>query len=300
MKLLVLVLGAEGQLGDAMAAQLGARHEVVAYGRADLDITERSEVPAAIHALCPDVIVNCAAYTRVDEAEDRPLDALAVNAWGVRTLAETAASLDATLVHFSTDFVFDGRTERVSTEEDAANPQGAYAASKLLGEWLAAEAPRHYVLRVASLFGGLRAASSVDRMLDAIQRGAEVRAFVDRTVSPSYVEDVVAATDALLARDAPYGLYHCVNSGWTTWSGIARELARLAGRPDTHITDVPVADVPLRAPRPQFAALSNAKLTAAGVAMPAWQDALARYVAERAAITLPPDPPPSRRSPGRP
>ena len=300
MKLLVLVLGAEGQLGDAMAAQLGARHEVVAYGRADLDITARSEVPAAIHALCPDVIVNCAAYTRVDEAEDRPLEALAANAWGVRTLAETAASLDATLVHFSTDFVFDGRTERVSTEADIANPQGAYAASKLLGEWLAADAPRHYVLRVASLFGGLRAASSVDRMLDAIQRGADVRAFVDRTVSPSYVEDVVAATDALLARDAPYGLYHCVNSGWTTWSGVARELARLAGRPDAHVTDVPVADVPMRAPRPQFAALSNAKLTAAGVPMPTWQDALARYVAERAAVTLPPDPPPARRSPGRP
>jgi dTDP-4-dehydrorhamnose reductase len=300
MKLLVLVLGAEGQLGDAMAAQLGARHEVVAYGRADLDITARTEVPAAIHALCPDVIVNCAAYTRVDEAEDHPLDALAANAWGVRTLAETAASLDATLVHFSTDFVFDGRTERVSTEDDVANPQGAYAASKLLGEWLAAEAPRHYVLRVASLFGGLRAASSVDRMLDAIQRGAEVRAFVDRTVSPSYVEDVVAATDALLARNAPYGLYHCVNSGWTTWSGIARELARLAGRPEARVTDVPVADVPMRAPRPQFAALSNAKLAAAGVVMPTWQDALARYVAERAAVTLPPDPPPSRRSPGRP
>jgi dTDP-4-dehydrorhamnose reductase len=300
MKLLVLVLGAEGQLGDAMAAQLGARHEVVAYGRADLDITARTEVPAAIHALCPDVIVNCAAYTRVDDAEDRPLDALAVNAWGVRTLAETAASLDATLVHFSTDFVFDGRTERVSTEADVANPQGAYAASKLLGEWLAAEAPRHYVLRVASLFGGLRAASSVDRMLDAIQRGADVRAFVDRTVSPSYVEDVVAATDALLARGAPYGLYHCVNGGWTTWSGIARELARLAGRPDAHVTDVPVAEVPMRAPRPQFAALSNAKLTAAGIVMPTWQDALARYVAERAAVTLPPDPPPSRRSPGRP
>ncbi len=281
MKLLALVLGAQGQLGDAMTAQLGARHEVVAYGRAELDLTATSDVESAVSSLCPDVIVNCAAYTRVDDAEDCPTDALAVNAWAVRTLAGLATSLDATLVHFSTDFVFDGRTDRPYSEEDTANPQGAYAASKLLGEWFAAEAPRHYVLRVASLFGGPRAASSVDRLFAAIRTGAEARAFVDRTVSPSYVEDVVAATDALVTRAAPYGLYHCVNSGWTTWSGVAHELARLAGRTNAPIVEVSVADVALRAPRPKAAALSNAKLAAAGVVMPPWQDALARYVAEQ-------------------
>jgi dTDP-4-dehydrorhamnose reductase len=283
MRLLVLVLGAQGQLGDAMAAQLSAQHEVVAYSHADLDVTAAADVRSAIASLCPDVIVNCAAYTRVDEAEDHPLEALAVNSWAVRTLAGVAAGLDATLVHFSTDFVFEGAADRLSTETDEANPQGAYAASKLIGEWLAADAPRHYVLRVASLFGGPRAASSVDRMLDAIQGGGEVRAFADRTVSPSYVEDVVSATNALVTRRAPYGLYHCVNSGWTTWSGVARDLARLAGRPDAPVIDVAMADVPLRAPRPRFAALSNARLAAAGIVMPPWQDALARYVAERVA-----------------
>ena len=283
MKLLALVLGAQGQLGDAMSAQLGARHEVVAYGREELDVTAAPDVQSAVSSLCPDVIVNCAAYTHVDKAEDHPDEALAVNAWAVRTLAELAASLDATLVHFSTDFVFDGETNRPYVEDDPANPQSAYAASKLLGEWLAAEAPRHYVLRVESLFGGPRSVSSVDRMLDAISTGAEVRAFVDRTVSPSYVEDVVAATDALITASKPYGLYHCVNTGWTSWSGVAHELARLAGRPDAVIADVRMADVLLRAPRPRCAALSNAKLCGAGIAMPTWQDALARYVEERAA-----------------
>jgi dTDP-4-dehydrorhamnose reductase len=298
MKLLAAVLGAQGQLGDAMVAQLGARHEVVAYSRADLDITAAADVRGAISSLCPDVIINCAAYTKVDAAEDHPIDALNVNAWAVRTMAELAASLDAVLVHFSTDFVFAGDTDHPLTEEDPANPQGVYAASKLLGEWLAAEAPRHYVLRVESLFGGLRAASSIDRMLDAIRSGADVRAFADRTVSPSYVEDVVAATDALLTTARPWGLYHCVNSGGTTWSGVARELARLAGRPDARINDVQMADVPLRAPRPRFAALSNAKLAAVGVAMPSWQDALARYVTERAPAVAPPRAPLStRRSP---
>jgi len=294
MKLLVLVLGANGQLGDAMSVQLSARHEVVAYGRAELDVTATADVQSAVTSLCPDVIVNCAAYTRVDDAEDHPVEALEINTWAVQTLAELANSLDATLVHFSTDFVFDGRSDRPYGEEDVAHPQGAYAASKLLGEWLAAEARRHYVLRVASLFGGQRAMSSVDRMLDALRAGVEVRAFVDRTVSPSYVEDVVSATDALLNGSKPYGLYHCVNSGWTTWTGIAHELARLIGRPDAAITEIPVAEVVLRAARPKAAALSNAKLAACGIAMPTWQDALARYVAERAAVGAPAAPPAAR------
>ena len=108
--------------------------------------------------------------------------------------------------------------------------------------------------------------------------GQEVRAFADRTVSPSYVEDVVTATTELLDRRPASGVYHCVNNGWTTWSGIARELATLVGKPDANIVDVKVADVTLLAPRPQYAALDNAKLAAAGIPMPTWQDALQRYV----------------------
>ena len=155
--------------------------------------------------------------------------------------------------------------------------------SKLVGEWLAAEAPRHYVLRVESVFGGPKAKSSIDRILDGLLAGKEVRAFVDRTVTPSYVVDVVAATAALLANGQPYGLYHCVNSGWTTWAGLARELARMVGLPNAHITEVPLADAGLAVPRPKFAALSNAKLAAAGIAMPTWQDALQRHVTASAA-----------------
>ena len=297
MRLLTLVLGAQGQLGDAMATQL-AHHEVVAYTRRELDVTVTADVRSAIRSLCPDVIINCSAYTRVDEAEDHPVEALAANAWAVRTLAEMAAEIDATLVHFSTDFVFDGETDRPYTEDDATNPLSVYALSKLLGEWLATEVPRHYVLRVESLFGGPLARSSVDRLLDGIQAGTEVRAFGDRTVSPSYVGDVVAATSALVAQGKPYGLYHCVNSGCTTWVSVARELARLAGRPDAVITEIHMANAGLRASRPRFAALSNAKLAGVGIPMPAWQDALARYVVERADVTPPPAPPPSRQSPG--
>jgi dTDP-4-dehydrorhamnose reductase len=281
MRLLTLVLGAGGQLGESMAALLGSQHEVVPRTRDELDVTVPEAVRATVASVCPDVIVNCAAYTSVDGAQQEPLMALDANAWAVRSIAHAATEIEATVVHFSTDFVFDGQTDRPYTEDDPPNPQGTYAITKLLGEWLVADAPRHYVLRVESLFGGPRARSSVDRLLEGIVAGTEVRAFVDRTVSPSYVEDVVAATRALLANQAPYGVYHCVNSGWTTWSDAARELARLAGRPDAPIVDVPVADAGLLTPRPKFAALSNERLRALGIEMPTWQDALARYVEER-------------------
>lgn len=281
MKLLVLVLGAGGQLGDAMAALLSSRHEVVTRTRQELDITVPESVRTTVASVCPDVIVNCAAYTNVDRAQEEPLAALAANAWAVRTLARAAAEIDAVLVHISTDFVFDGVTERPYVETDDPNPRGTYAISKLLGEWFTAESPRHYVLRVESLFGGANARSSVDRLLDQLRAGQPARAFADRTVSPSYVDDVVAAVAGLIAADAPYGLYHCASRGWTTWAGLARELARLDGRPESLVQDVRMADLNLPTPRPQFAALSSEKLAALGIEMPTWEDALRRYVEGR-------------------
>jgi dTDP-4-dehydrorhamnose reductase len=281
MKLLALVLGAGGQLGEAMTTLLTDRHEIVARSRAEIDITDADSVATLIGSLSPDVVINCAAYTNVDAAESDPTSALLVNTLAVRTLARAAGDVDATLVHFSTDFVFDGNTARPYTEADPPNPRGTYAVSKLAGEMFAAECPRHYVLRVESLFGGQHARSSVDRMLSGILAGTEVRAFSDRVVSPSFVDDVVDATAGLLDRGSPPGVYHCVNTGHATWVDVATELARLADRSDAPIAAVPMRSVPLLAPRPLYAALSNAKLTDQGIQMPTWQDALARYVKAR-------------------
>jgi dTDP-4-dehydrorhamnose reductase len=157
-----------------------------------------------------------------------------------------------------------------------------YAQSKLVGEWFAADAARHYVLRVESLFGGEAAKSSIDRIIDALRGGREARVFADRVVSPSYVEDVAAATEALLDRTAPSGLYHCVNSGHATWLGVGREIARVLGVPERLLQPVSVTDVVLRARRPVFAALSNEKLRRAGIEMPPWQDAVRRYISRPA------------------
>ena len=283
-----LVTGAGGQLGRVVARALAAGFDVTAATRADLDITDEARVRAAVADLRPAVIVNGAAYNAVDDAEDDVAGALAVNAFGVRSLARAAAGIDATLVHYGTDFVFDGTASTPYREEDAPNPQSVYAASKLLGEWFAGGA-RHYVLRVESLFGGAvdgpdaegsRTGGSLDRMAGALLAGREVRAFVDRVVSPSRVEDVAAATVALLRAAPAFGVYHCVGSGHATWLEVARALAEALGV-EPVVRGVTLDALKLRAPRPRFCALSNRKLAAAGVEMPHWRDAVARYARTR-------------------
>ncbi len=274
-----LVTGAQGQLGSTMATRLSAEWSIVACGHRDLDVTDTAAVRETVFRHRPAVIVNCAAYTDVDGAEDQVEKALMVNGLAVGALARAAHEVGATLVHFGTDFVFDGTARTPYTEDDLPEPKSVYAQSKLVGEWLAADAPLHYILRVESLFGGQHARSSIDRIIDTITAGREARAFHDRTVSPSFVDDVADATAFLVAAGAPAGVYHCVNSGSATWYEVAQRVAAELASPDAPITAVSVADVPLKAPRPQFAALSNAKLVAAGFRMPRWQDALKRYLA---------------------
>jgi dTDP-4-dehydrorhamnose reductase len=281
----IAVLGARGQLGAAIVHECRRQqHDVVAFGHRDLvplDVTSDAAVAAAMAEARPEVIVNCAAYNQVDAAEDHPVDALEINALAVRAIARAAETANAAFVHFSTDFVFDGTASEPYSETDPPNPRSVYAASKLVGEWFASGAPRAYVLRVESLFGRApdgAAKGSVEGILQALVAGDDARVFEDRTVSPSYVMDVSRATLALVERAAAPGLYHCVNSGSCTWLELGRELARQLGAAGS-LVPIRLTDKPVRAQRPQYCALSNAKLAAAGVAMPPWQDALARYVA---------------------
>jgi dTDP-4-dehydrorhamnose reductase len=276
-----LITGAAGQLGSAFAARLAARgDEALALARADLDLTDPTAVQARVEAARPSVVLNCAAYNAVDQAEDDAPGALAVNAFAVLSLARAAAAVGARFVHYSTDFVFDGAAGVPYTETDPPSPRSVYGQSKLVGEWFALdEAPGAYVLRVESLFGGPRSRSSIDRIVASLRAGQPAKVFVDRVVTPSYVEDVIDATLSLLERRTAGGLYHCVNTGETTWHELARVVADHLHADPSLLVPVKVADVPMRAPRPQYCALSNRKLAEAGVVMPTWQDAIARHLA---------------------
>jgi dTDP-4-dehydrorhamnose reductase len=275
----VLVVGAAGQLGQAMAARLRFEYEVTTWTRHVIDLTRHRDVRDAIAALAPAAIVNCASYNQVDAAEDEQTTALDVNAMVVGTLARAAAALDAVLVHYSTDFVFPGTASTPYTETDTPEPRSVYSQSKLIGEWLAADAPKHYVVRVESLFGGPHRRSSVDRIVELVRAGQPAPVFVDRVVSPSFVADVADASAFILRTSPEPGVYHCVNSGHATWLEVGREITTRLGASEALLNHISVNDVVLRAPRPRFAALDNAKLARAGYAMPTWQDAIGRYLA---------------------
>jgi dTDP-4-dehydrorhamnose reductase len=276
----VLLTGARGLLGAAIVREFHDA-DVQAFGHDELDVGDEAAVADAVERARPDILVNCAAYNDVDRAEHEAAAALRVNALGVLALARAARLAGAVLVHYSTDFVFDGETDRPYTEEDPPNPRSLYATSKLLGDWFARDATRAYVLRVDSLFGhpgpnGARR-GSLATIVDRIRSGAEVPVFIDRTVSPSYTTDVARATRAVVSVEAAPGVYHCVNAGVASWAQIAEEAARLMGL-TLHMKPLTLESAKLSAPRPRYCALSPAKLAAAGIVMPTWQDALRRYL----------------------
>lgn len=276
----IAVCGARGQLGAALVDAWRPHHEVLAWDRHALDLTDGEAVRRLVAQAHPDVLVNAAGYNAVDAAEEAPVAALQANVFAVRHLARAAQDTGATLVQYSTDFVFDGEATVPMEEDHPPHPRSVYAVSKLLGEWFAMDAPRSYVLRVESLFG--QAASGPSKgtlagLLAGIRAGHAVPVFTDRVVSPTYVHDAADATLWLLERQSPAGVYHCVNSGHATWAEVAGEVARLLGV-SADLRPVRTADVELPAARPRYCALSNAKLRAAGVDMPSWQDALRRWL----------------------
>jgi dTDP-4-dehydrorhamnose reductase len=277
----VVVTGARGRLGSDIVREFSSDCDVRPLDRQALDLTDYRAVEQRLDEIHPDVIINCAAFNDVDSAQDRVVEALGVNAFAVLALSRAAQAGGCRLIHYSTDFVFDGESDRPYTEADAPSPRSSYGLSKLLGEWFALEGPRAHVLRVESLFGHVaQRRGSLDAILSNVLEGREVPVFVDRTVSPSYTVDVAKATRALVERDVPRGVYHCVNSGAATWKQIAEEVARLLDRP-LRIKPLTLESAQLKAPRPRYCALSNAKLAAAGIAMPDWKDALARYLQSR-------------------
>jgi dTDP-4-dehydrorhamnose reductase len=305
----VLVTGANGQLA-AFIVQAFADREVIALTRQALDVTDPALVARTVADTAPDLIVNCAAFNDVDGAESRAIEAIAINTLAVRSLRRAADAAGATLVHYSTDFVLNVDTTEPHGENVRPAPRGVYASSKLLGEWMALESsadakgigpstgsgpsraesrdgetgPRAFVLRVESLFGspagwtGRR--GTLDHIVDGLEQGRDVKVFTDRIVSPSYSKDVAAATRHLVTSGAAPGLYHCANDGHASWHDVAAEAARILGVPP-RLVPISVDQMPLKAPRPRYCALSSRKLAATGFEMPSWQDALRRWLEAR-------------------
>jgi dTDP-4-dehydrorhamnose reductase len=248
--------------------------------RSDCDIRDQQAVRALLERTCPTTVFNAAAYTDVDRAEREPDLAYAVNALGAEVVARAAAAIGAGVVHYSTDFVFDGELARPYDEFDQTSPQGVYARSKLAGEVLvAAASPRHHILRVGCLYGrgGRNFPSTIVRRLRA---GEAIRSDRDRLGSPTWVREV-ARVSSVLPRHAPPGLYHCTAQGETSWADFARLAAATLDRPERSVEGVPSSALSLVAPRPRRAILDNRMLRLRGLdSLSSWQDALRAFIAE--------------------
>jgi dTDP-4-dehydrorhamnose reductase len=279
-----VVLGAGGQLGSELASLL-PKEETVALTHEDLDITDFSKVQATLMVLRPRIVFNCAAFVRVDDAEERVEEAWRVNAFAVLFLSKICAELGATLVHISTDYVFDGRKKSPYTELDQPNPLNVYGATKLMGEFFVrAYNPRHFIVRTAGLYGrkGSKAEgrSFVDRILNKAKTGEPLRVVTDQVTSPTYARDLASHLVKLVETEK-FGLYHIANRGYCSWHEFASAIVQLAGL-NAQVEPITSDQILLKAKRPSFSALISVRLLSAGLPpLRHWREALAEFLAEK-------------------
>jgi dTDP-4-dehydrorhamnose reductase len=274
----LLITGAHGQLGRALTAAAEIRG-LRAQGRDldTLDIRDRDVVGRWICSARPSTVINCAAFTAVDDCESHQDDAMAVNGIAVGHLASACNKVGAVLIQVSTDYVFDGLGERPYAEDDPVAPLNFYGFSKLHGEELARSADRHLIVRSAWLFGH-SGRNFVDTIRSRIFDGTPtLKVVVDQRGCPTFCDDLAESILDLTAAQA-HGTVHAVNSGNTSWYGLAQEIARLVAA-EVEILPVPTQEFPRPATRPAYSVLDTSRLVALiGRPMPTWQDALARYL----------------------
>jgi dTDP-4-dehydrorhamnose reductase len=277
----VLLIGAGGQLGSDLVRALSG-HEVVGLTHADVEVTRSEQVEAAIAVHRPRVVINTAAFHRVDDCEEQIERAFAVNTVAVGYLARACAAHDATLVHLSTDYVFDGAKTTPYQETDPPRPQTAYGASKAAGEWLIGQhCRRSFVVRTSGLYGvaGARGKGGnfVNLMLRLATEGKPIRVVADQVLSPTATHDLAAKIAWLMGTDA-FGLYHVTSAGQCSWYEFAARIFELAGiQPD--LTPTTTAEFGAKARRPAYSVLGHGALQALGADdLRAWPEALTAYL----------------------
>ncbi len=275
----IVLTGADGQLGrELFETATASGHVVHATTRAGCDITDAGAVASTLDEATPDVLVNCAAWTKVDAAEADRDGAFRANALGPRVLASACAARDVLLVHLSTDYVFDGTAIAPVDEWQAPAPRSTYGASKLAGEAeVRGLARRHQVVRTSWLYGS-HGPNFVLTMLRAAAQGKPLRVVSDQVGTPTWTGHLAPALLRLIARDLP-GTFHLTNSGQVSWHGFAQEIFAASGIA-TDVAAITTADWPTPAPRPAYSVLDNLVWRLLGESpLPDWRDGLHAYLA---------------------
>lgn len=280
----VLVTGSEGMLAKDLITCFSQRgYETLAPPEHEFDIIDLAGIRSVVDHYKPELMINCAAYTKVDEAEKEEPMALLVNGLGVQNVCLACQQRDIPLVHFSTDYIFDGTKESPYTIYDEPNPVSAYGRSKLLGEryllWLLS---RFYLIRTSWLFG-LHGKNFIETMLELGQREKQISVVKDQKGCPTWSYHLAQAVVELIQTER-YGIYHITNSEPTTWYDFAREIFRLSGR-DIEVLPVTTDRFPRPAKRPQNSVLDPFPLPMVlGREMPSWMEALKEYLERRSTV----------------
>ncbi len=276
---LILLTGANGQLGFELAHLLAAHATIIAADRLALDLADADAIVAAVRDAKPNLIVNAGAFTAVDLAESQTAAAFAVNAHAPGLLAEEAKRAGAMLIHYSTDYVFDGTSDVPYDEAAQANPLNVYGASKLAGERaIGASGARALIFRTSWVYG-LRGKNFLLTVKRLAAERSELRIVADQTGTPNWSRTLAQATAALLARGLPYlaersGLYHLSCAGATTWYEFARAIVGEVSTP--RVVPIATKEYPTPARRPAYGVLSTRKFAATfGDTLPDWREALA-------------------------
>jgi dTDP-4-dehydrorhamnose reductase len=289
----ILLTGQNGQLGWELQRCLGAFGQVIAKDRSEMDLADPDSILRTVRQVRPDFIINPAAYTAVDKAESEPGSAEAINSIAPGILAEEARQLGAVMIHYSTDYVFDGHKTTPYTEDDSPNPQNIYGRSKLVGEnAISASGCKHLILRTSWVYG-VHGGNFVKTVLRLATERSELRIVGNQFGAPTWARDLAQATASALASwqnkdwdDDLSGLYHLTAAGRTSWHRYAEEIVKLARQYDAalaakplEIRAIPSSEYPTPAKRPASSVLSNRKIQLAfGITLPEWQDSLAECV----------------------
>ena len=279
----ILITGANGMLAKSVRKRLEKGNELICTDVADLDITDEKAVMEFVTNAKPDYIINCAAYTAVDKAEEAGELVRKINADGPKNLAIAAKTVDAPLVHISTDYVFGGDLdiEKEYKEEDEKHPVTAYGITKLEGEEKIKEnTDKYYIFRTAWLYGDGN--NFVRTMLKLGETKDEINVVADQHGSPTYAEDLANIIGEAIEKKIPYGIYHATNEGFTTWYDFTKAIFEYAGiicqvNPVTTEKYIEMMKI-TQAKRPKNSQMSKEKLLEQGIQIPEWEDGLKRYL----------------------
>lgn len=279
----VAVIGAKGQLGTDLVEVLQREFEVFPLTHQDVEVADFKSLEV-LKKIRPDVVINTAAYVRVDDAEIHADKAFQVNAVGALNVARVAEEIGAIDVYISTDYVFDGLKREPYVEVDLPNPINVYGASKYAGEVMTRNySSKHYIIRVASLYGKAGASGKggnfVNWVVEMAERGEKLRIVDDQIMSPTYTKDVARTLADFLKAGAEFGVYHMVNEGCCSWFEFTKAVFEILGW-DVEVEPIKSHELGRRARRPAFSALRNAKLEKLGLKMRNWREALEDYLVE--------------------